>query len=713
MFIGSRVFRVDGFEKCMGITKYIDDYFVDAYTVKTIRSPKPHIKIKGIKLKYTTGLIKLITSKDLKGKYWKFVLSDYPFLATHKARFIGEAIALIVADTEYNAQKIVDSAVIEYEELPGVFDPVEAMKSKIKIYGKDNIFTKYRIKKGRGFIEDDVVVEGVFKTGYQVHMYMEPMGMIATYENSILTVYGSMQCPFYVLDAVCQITGLPKSRVRILQTPTGGGFGGKEDMPSLVAAHVAIASYLTGRPCKLIYDREEDFISMSKRHPSYIEIKYSATKEGRIKSAYVKYILNAGAYSTLSPIVLWRGTVHAAGPYEIENVFIESYAVATNTVPCGAFRGFGQPQVNFANESLIDDLADKLGIDPFELREKNILKKNSLTHTGQLLNDSCGMPDVLRRIKKDYIEAKKRKEKGLIDGYGIACNFYGVSLGARGRYLDKAYAKVSIQNDGSVNVFIGNTEIGQGAKTVIAQIAATSLGCPVEVINVNDVDTSAILDSGPTVASRTTLMSGNAVIDACKKLKKTLDKTGSKNYFEKIKKAYEMKLKLEEIGFYNSPPTSFDFEGEGQGDAYVVYSYTANLAEIKIDRDLGTVKVVRFTSAHDFGSVINPSLAEGQIEGGISQAIGYALYENLVVENGKIMNPTFTDYVLQVSTQVPEIKTYFVPRRYSHGPFGAKGLAESPIITPAASIRNAIKNATGILLYKLPMLPEDIVQNDY
>ncbi|MCS7185233.1 MAG: molybdopterin-dependent oxidoreductase, partial [bacterium] len=404
-----------------------------------------------------------------------------------------------------------------------------------------------------------------------------------------------------------------------------------------------------------------------------------------------------------------RGTVHAAGPYEIEDVYIESYAVATNTVPCGAFRGFGQPQVNFANESLIDELATKLKMDPYELREKNLFKIGSKTHTGQVLDESCGMREVFAKIKNDYILAKKRKDKGIIDGVGIACNFYGVSLGARGKYLDRAYATVSIENDGSINVYIGNTEIGQGAKTVIAQIAASVLDCPIELIKVNDVNTSNVLDSGPTVASRTTLMSGNAVIDACKKLKKTLDKTGKKDYMEKVLEAYSMKLKLQEVGFYSSPPTSFNFDTDGQGNAYVIYSYTANLCEIKVDRETGEVKVVRFVTAHDFGNVINPTLAHGQIEGGISQAIGYALYENLVMQNGKILNPNFTDYVLQVATQIPEIKTYFVPRNYKKGPFGAKGLAESPIITPAACIRNAIKDATGKSFYKLPILPEDIV----
>lgn len=744
--VGRSVKRNDALPKVTGAALYIDDYGYEGMLhAATVRSPKPHVRIRKLniaKAKKVPGFVRLITAQDIKsipGKnVWPLVIHDHPFLADGVARFFGEAVALVVAESPEAARLAASLVALDCEELEAVTDPHEALKpGAVKVYGEDNIFAKYRIKKGDtalGLKEADVVVEGTFTTGYQVQAYLETQGMIAFPEpHGGVTVYGSMQCPYYVHDAVAACLGIPYNKVRIVQRATGGGFGGKEDVPALVGAHAALAARLCGRPVKLIYSRSEDFISMSKRHPGWIQIQYGAKKDGTLLSCRVKYILDSGAYSTLSPIVLWRGAVHAAGPYRIPNVLIESYAVATNKVPCGAFRGFGQPQVCFANESLMDELAEKLGMDPLALRLKNALRIGDTTATGQVIKESCGLAKALEVVRRESDWDRKRvsREQRAESRYGIgvSANFYGVSLGARGKYLDRAAAQVQVQPDGTVLVAVGNTEIGQGAKTVLSQICADALNAPYEAIQVLEVDTSRVPDSGPTVASRTTLMSGNAVLNACEPIFQNLLSAArellksdevqisdgnfssdgkSLSYQELVKECHKRKLKMAEQGWYASPPTSFNFDSDGQGDAYVTYAYSAAVSEVEVDCETGEVKVKRVTSAHDLGKVINPQTAEGQIEGGIAQALGYALIEDLVVEKGIQKNPNFTDYILPSSPDAPEYKTILLEHPYPAGPFGAKGLAESPIIGPAPAITNAVKHATGIRLTHIPSVPERV-----
>lgn len=776
--VGQSVKRNDAKSKVIGEALYIDDYGYDGMLhCVTLRSPKQHIKIKKLnitKAKKVPGFVRLITANDIANEIggknlWPLVIHDYPFLADGIARFHGEAIGLVIAETPEAASKAANLIEIDYEELPFVTDSLKAMEpDAVKVYegefGK-NIFSQYKIRKGdveKGFAESDVVVEQTFTTGFQVQAYLETQGMIGFPDSSGgITVYGSMQCPYYVHDAVVAATALPYNKVRIVQRCTGGGFGGKEDVPALVGAQAAIAAFLTKRPVKIIYTRSEDFISMSKRHPSWVHIKYGAKRDGTILACEVKYILDGGAYSTLSPIVLWRGTVHAAGPYKIPNVKIDSYVVATNKVPSGAFRGFGQPQVCFANESLIDELAEKLGMDPVEFRLINALRIGETTATGQVIKESCGLIEAIEKVR-DASDWKEKFRRTTHDpqlttrhyGIGISANYYGVALGARGRYLDRAASHVQVQPDGTVIVAVGNTEIGQGMRTVLAQICADSLNAPYEMIQVLETDTTRVPDSGPTVASRTTLMSGNAILNACEPIRERINQTAAQmlgisvdelqasngeffsnsplsrgiadgsvagvsrragvgdegekkiSYQDVIKECHKQKLQMTEQGWYASPPTSFD--ENGQGNAYVTYAYSANVAEVEVDTETGEVKVLKVTSAHDIGKVINPNTAEGQIEGGITQGIGYALIEELIEKDGILKNPNFTDYILPSSHDAPEYQTILLEHPYPAGPFGAKGLAESPLIGPAPAITNAIKNAVGIRLTHIPAMPEKI-----
>lgn len=745
--VGKPVKRKDALAKVTGEALYIDDYGYERMLyASAVRNPAPRIKILGIsdaKARKIPGFVTLVTFKDVPGKnIWPLVAQDCPFFPEKESKFAGEAIALAVAETPEAAKAAAGAVKIEFKELPFIDDPLVSLEKKEgRIYGEDDIFSSYAIKKGdaeNALKEADVSVEGVFTTNYQVHAYLETQGVMAFPESEGMTVYGSMQCPFYVHDAVAQALGVSHNKIRIVQRVTGGGFGGKEDVPALVASHAALAARKTGRPVKIVYGRKEDFISMSKRHPSWTKISYGAKKDGTLTSCGVKYVLDGGAYSTLSPIVLWRGAVHAAGPYRIPNVFIEAYAVATNKVPCGAYRGFGQPQICFANESLIDELAIKLGMDPLEFRLKNALREGDSTATGQVIKGSCGLTEALEKVRDGSGWKNKlgpdNKGKILRRGIGVSANFYGVGLGARGKYLDRAAAQVSVHKDGSVRVCVGNTEMGQGAQTVLSQICAEALNAPYELINLGEVDTGIVPDSGPTVASRTTLMSGNAVLDACGPLRERIfstardilvskgadssaEMTASEGEFkignhsavfaEVAKECWQRRHKMAEQGWYAAPHTSYEMK-DGQGEPYVTYAYSANAAEVEVDTETGETRVIKLTSAHDLGKAVNPATAEGQVQGGVLQGLGYALIENLVYKNGIMVNPDLSDYLVPSSRETPEFRTFLIERPYGEGPYSAKGFGETPLIGPAPAVANAIRKAAGVRVSSLPMLPEKV-----
>ncbi|MEI7527906.1 MAG: xanthine dehydrogenase family protein molybdopterin-binding subunit [Elusimicrobiota bacterium] len=749
--VGKSLPRKDALIKATGAAQYAADRdFAGMLYAAAVRSPRPRIKILSIsdaKARRVPGYVTLVTYRDIKGvNKWPVVMHDYPFLPEKEARFAGETIALVVAKTAGAAKRAAALVELKYKELPFVADPLKALeKGSVKIHGTDNVFSSFVIKKGsvdEAFKKAAFTAEGEFATNYQVHAYLETQGAIALPEpGGGMTVHSTTQCPFYILDAVAAALAQPYHKIKILQTVTGGGFGGKEDVPALVASHAAICAAKVGKPVKLIYGRKEDFQSMSKRHPGWAKVAYAADKNGRITACRVKYVLDGGAYSTLSPIVLWRGTVHAAGPYKIANVDIKTYAAATNKVPCGAFRGFGQPQICFAQESLIDELAEKIGMDPVQFRLNNLLEPGDKTVTGQKLNSSCGLKEIVQAVRRRSGWAKKVKNGGaaagnpdVVTGIGFSATYYGVGLGAGGRYLDRAGAMVNIYKDSSVSVSVGNAEMGQGALTVLAQIAAETLNAPYEGVKVEEVDSSKVPDSGPTVASRTTLMSGNAIVDAATPLRERIFKTafdllvaagadaskpmtagggvfsmgGKSVEFKPVAaECWRRRLKMCEQGWYTAPRTSFKNE-DGQGDAYVIYSYSANAAEVEVDLKTGVLKVKKIWAAYDVGRIVNPRLAAGQAQGGILQGMSWAVYENLVYKNGIMVNPNFTDYVIATTADKPEYDITFIEKPYKDGPYHAKGMGEVPLIGVAPAIANAVKNACGARVTSVPLLPEKI-----
>jgi len=556
-----------------------------------------------------------------------------------------------------------------------------------------------------------------------------------------MTVYGSMQCPFYVHEAVAIALGIDHSKVRIVQTVTGGAFGGKEDVPSLLAGIAAIAAYKIGKPCKIILGRKEDIFSMSKRHPSLVRYRTAADADGNLLGIEVDYYLDAGAFATLSPVVLWRGAVHALGPYRCPNVKVKAYAVATNKVPCGAFRGFGTPQILFAHESQMDILAEKTGKDPFEIRQQNALKPGEETITGQKLNQSFGLDKVMEKAYWRSGWANKRRalgyEKGTGDvrkGIGVSTIFYGVGLGAGGRYLARAGAFVKICKDSSVAVAVGTTEMGQGMRTVLSQIAAEQLGLPMERVFMLETDTTRVPDSGPTVASRSTVMSGNAIIDACRQIKKRMapvaarlldakpgeigfgngrvyvDRVEDKfiTFEELVRVCMEEKVHLSQQGWFEAPYTSFN-EEDGQGWAYFTYTFACNVAEVTVDIKTGEVTVDNLTAAHDVGKAINPALVEGQIEGGSLQGMGYGTMEDILHnDDGHIINYNLSTYIIPTIMDAPSFAPIIVEEEFPQGPFGAKGFGEQPLMGVAPAVANAIAHAADIRPDQLPVTPERI-----
>ncbi len=738
--VGKRVIRSDSAERVTGAGLFTDDYKIHGMLhAAIVRSPIARGVIQKLdtgKIIGNNGVKGIFTFKDIPGKNCiPIVIDDQPFLAENAVNYIGEPIAIMVADDRQSARAAVQNIEVKIKNLAPLLDPLEARNHKdIHLFGNDNIYRHLKIRRGnpeQAFKECEVIIENEYRTPYQEHAYIEPQAMIAIpYPDGSIEIRGSMQCPFYIRKAITTILGLPENKVRVIQCATGGGFGGKEDVPSLLACQVALPAWKLKRPVKLVYDRKEDMICTSKRHPAWVRYKSGVDKNGTLKAVEAEYVIDGGAYATLSGVVLFRGTAHSVGPYRCENAKIDSYAVATNKVPTGAFRGFGSPQIIFAVESQMDQLAEKIGMDPVEFRRRNLLRVGDTTVTGQKLNNSIGLEETLDKVLQvSGWSPKSKKDDGI--GYGLSTIYYGVGLGAGGKYLARTGAHIILHADGSVLFSVGTTEIGQGMRTVLSQIVAEELGTPLEWVIMNPADTSRVPDSGPTVASRSTTMSGNALIDACLKIKSILLEEASLKYnqpisnikiddgrviinndthplIDVIKSCVMKKKRLAAEGWYVTHSTSFDDE-TGQGDAYVVYAWATNLAKVKVDKETGEVTVLKIWAAHDVGKAINPALVEGQIEGGTLQGIGYALSENMTADSkGSIRNSEFSTYIIPTAEDQPEIIPIIVEHPFPEGPFGAKGFGEQPLMGIAPAIANAVYDAVGVRIKELPISPEKI-----
>ncbi|RLG86968.1 MAG: aldehyde oxidase, partial [Thermoprotei archaeon] len=552
-------------------------------------------------------------------------------------------------------------------------------------------------------------------------------------------VITTTQCPFEVRRTVSKVLGLPQNMVRVIAPLMGGGFGGKEDVANEIGARAALAAYLTGRPAVVIHTREESIIGHSKRHPMVAWYRHGAKKDGTIVAVEANIILDTGAYASLGPFVAWRATVHSVGPYKVPNARVDTIAVYTNNVYAGAFRGFGNPQIHFAVESQMDKLAEELGMDPAELRLKNLLRAGDRTVHGQLLTPEHGVG--LEECLLKAMEVAKWKEKRALHakqvgklrkGIGVALMWHGNSIGVEG--ADYSSVSIIINRDGSITFRTGLTDFGQGAIQGLINIAAEILGVPPSYFHVELADTSSTPDAGPTVASRSTVMGGNATVNAAYKLRKRLNEVAAKmlgcspddvvikapdvyckdnpekkiKWGELIEQCFWLGVPLQEFGFFRAPFAEWE-EETGQGAPYITYTFGAIIAEVTVDTETGGVKVDRIITAYDIGRVINRVGAELHAEGGAIQGLGYALMEELVHDpDGRVRNPNLSTYYIPTVKDVPEVIPIWVESGYKRGPFGAKGLGEPSINGIAAAIANAVAHAIGKRIYSLPITPEKV-----
>jgi len=730
--IGKSVPRKEGREKVTGSARYVDDLtFPEMIHGVTVRGSIARGKI--LNIRFGEGIpwseFTIVTAKDIPGKNCiALLIEDQPCLADQFVNHPEEAILLLAHPDKYLLEEARRAVQIEFEPLPAVFSVEDSLSRKEIIWGEDNIFKSYRVEKGdvvSAWSVADFIVEGEYETGAQEQLYIEPQGMIAIANSTDgVTVWGSLQCPYYIHKSLVRLFGLPKEKVRVVQAETGGGFGGKEEYPSMIAAHAALLALKSGKPVKMIYDRAEDMAATTKRHPSRTRHRTGVTRDGKLLAMEIDFTLDGGAYETLSPVVLSRGTIHAAGPYDCPNVLIHSRVVATNAPPHGAFRGFGAPQSVFALERHLDRVAAVVGLTPEELRRRNFIHEGQTLAVGQVIHEKVEMDKLLGRAlelsgyhEKRVRFAQENPHSAIKRGVGFASFLHGAGFTGSGEEYLASEAQVTASPDGKIRVLAGSTEMGQGTNTVFTQIAAEALGLGCEQIEILQPDTSLVPDSGPTVASRTTMIVGKLVETAALAIKQSLLDAGflKMNYsveeFAEACGKYTNKFgALQSLVKYRHPGDLHWDDTKYQGDAYGAYAWAVYVAEVSVDTRTAEVRVEDFVAVQEVGKVINPILAAGQIEGGVAQGIGFALYENVVWQEGRMVNGQMTNYIMPTSMDVPPIRVFFEELPYERGPAGAKGIGELPLDGTAPAIANAIAHATGADVRQIPITSEILME---
>jgi len=719
--VGTSVPRKEGRAKVTGRARYIDDLkFPGMIYGVTVRSAGPRGRITSIHFAphIPWDEFTIVTAGDIPGRNCvSLILDDQPCLAGAVVNHPEEAVVLLAHPDRYLLEEARRAVSIDLDPLPAIFTIEDSLSRRHIIWGEDNVFKKFRVEKGNVdavWDDADVIVEGEYSTGAQEQLYIENNGMIAIASAAAgVSIWGSMQCPYYIHKAIKPVFGLPDEKVRIVQAETGGGFGGKEEYPSMIAAHAALLAWKSGRPVKLIYDRGEDMAATTKRHPSRTRHRTAVTRDGRLLAMDISFVIDGGAYATLSAVVLSRGTIHAAGPYDCPNVRIRSQAVATNAPPHGAFRGFGAPQSIFALERHMNQVAAAVGLSPEEFRRRNFLRKGKTTATGQVIREDIDLPALLDRAlaESDYHAkagrfAAENRASRVKRGIGMAAFMHGAGFTGSGERYLQSVVGIEAAADGRVRVLASSTEIGQGTNTILAQIAADTLGLPYDQVEIAQPDTGGVPNSGPTVASRTCMVVGKLVESAALGLRQILGDYTPANFADMCSAYIDKHGALRSYSRYEAPPGIFWDDEDYQGDAYGAYAWAVYVAEVSVDTLTYEARVEHFLALQEVGRVIHPVLATGQIEGGVLQAIGWALYENVIWRDGRMANSQMTNYIIPTTVDVPPIRVLFEEIPYAYGPMGAKGIGELPMDGPAPAIVNAIENATGLPLAQIPVTPE-------
>jgi len=738
--VGKRLVRLDGARKVLGTDIFgADEWPADSLELRVIRSPYDRASFQfGDFRAYQAanpGIVAVFTAKDVPGKNCFGVIAqfaDQPVFAEQEVRHRGEAVAAVVAEPQAIAKFNASSFPVTWTELPALTSTDAALRAEaLQLHESrpDNVLVRGRVVHGdveAAFARADVVVEGEFETGFIEHAYIEPEAGFARRVGDRIEVQACTQAPYTDRRDIAVILGIEESAVRIIPTAVGGGFGSKLDLS--VQPFIAVAAWHLRRPVKIVYSRVESIMSTTKRHPSHIRCKAGATRDGKLLAMDFSGEFNTGAYSSWGPTVARRVPVHASGPYTVPNFRALTSAVHTHLVPAGAFRGFGVPQSTIAQEQLYDELAEKLGMDRLEFRILNALENTSLTSTGQIIGEGVGIRACLEALRARWQTSRQatiafnNSAKGpLRRGVGVAGMWYGCGNTS---LPNPSTVRVGLKRDGRIALHQGAVDIGQGSNTVVAQICSEALGAPLERFDLLSGDTDVSPDCGKTSASRQTFVSGKAAYLAGAALRKSILHLAdacdcAKIHFANgavIFVAYGNSrslafrdLPLDARGYVASAEETFDpptkpLDQDGQGTPYAVYGFGAHLAEVEVDTELGTVKVLHVVAAHDVGRAINPTLIEGQIEGGVAQGLGMALMEEFFP--GK--NENLHDYLIPTFGDMPTVESILIEDASPIGPYGAKGIGEHAMIPTAPAILNAIYDAIGVRIRKVPATPDRI-----
>jgi len=725
--------RREGPAKLTGTALYTDDIVVPgAWYGATIRSTDAHATYEALELdpEFDWTKVVVVTADDIPGEnIVSSIKNDQPILVPVGGEILhhAEPLALIAAPDKATLREAHRRARPRTTKLPAVFDPDAS----------EHVFAAYAIGRGdpdAAFAAADMILEGEYRVGHQEQLYIENNAMIAVpTDGGGVTVTGSLQCPYYVHSALKKGLGLEDDTARVVQAETGGGFGGKEEFPSVIALHAALLARKTQKPVRMIYDRHEDIAATTKRHPAIVRHRTGVTRDGVLIAQDIEVVMDGGAYCTLTPVVLSRGAIHAGGPYRCPNVRIRAKATRTNTPPNGAFRGFGAPQTEFAAETHLNRIAERLAISPLDIRRRNVYRDGDTTPTGQILRESVAGEEVLERAAEaaEFVHMRNRTGDArnaragsgtipgsalrtdrarLASGIGLALAWHGAGFTGSGEVHLASVVSIELTAEGQVRILTGSTEMGQGTKTIFPQLVAEALGLDQSLVEIAPQDTAQVPDSGPTVASRTAMVVGGLLIKAAQRLRAQVEEaTGGS--FRDTAAAYATDHGTTRIDQQYEPypgGTPFD-DATYTGDAYPAFGWAACVAHVEVDLDTGEVHVRDVVAADDIGRVIHPVLAEGQVEGGTLQAVGYATIEEIKLRDGRYLNDRLATYIIPTALDAPRISTILVEAPFSGAPHGAKGVGELPMDVGAPAVVAAIADATGVWINDLPATPERIL----